>query len=633
VSVESIIAAAESSANGFADSATKALDDASQAAKTINKPNRNELGYNDPSQLPRFDYKLPPLTAHYQKPNNQNTPPSFSPTQPLPPPNFPAPVVIDTAGLFKNTKPAYNEVTLPETAPNTDIASISAEINAINKPDIYNPEVPQAIAVTIPTAPSVNLPTFNAIIGDTYTGNAPDTNAAFLNQYQTARPEIQAWVDSKLDQWISVYAPTLKTDLATLQAKVNNDMASGKALSVNFETALYNRARSKVSNELNRVKHEVVKGMSKRGFTLPPSALSAGLVNASQAASDNIAQQATEIAIERAKMEIQHVQFVMNLSNNIQQSLLGNAMQYLATVQEVNRQCIDLSKQVAINLNEMYNNRFKVANLAIEVFNAESRVYEVELKSALSRLDEYKLQIEAVKLQKDIEKTDIELYKARIEGENTKISQYLSLVEAVSKKASLEKTKVEIFGEQVKAYVAQVQGEEAKFKVYATAIAGDEAKVKGELAKVEAYSKQVDAEAIKSKLFIANNESIIAGNKNQIDLQSFNLNKYKIDVEAEKTNYLAGVEGYKARMIAVSENNRMQQEYFKAQYSKAALALDFAKTKFEGNIKQALEATKLNIEQMKVQADTGVSVGKVYGSMAGAALSSQNTMTSLSTTQ
>lgn len=632
MSVESIIANAESSAKEFSASATTALDKASQVAQTNSQPAHKDLGFTDTSELPKFNFSLPNAPNDYVKPDFQGNNLEFLPLNAVEKPIFPTPVTINTAGLFNQQAPAYTEKTAP-TTPQTDIASISSEINAINKPNIHNPETPKAIAVKVPSAPQVNLPTFSASLGDTSMGNAPDINTKFLNQYKNSRPEIQAWVDGQLEKWMGQYAPTLKSDLATLQAKLNQDMVTGNALSPEFEASLYNRARSKIANEVNRVKHEIEKGMSKRGFALPPAALSAGLVNASQSASNNIAQQATEIAIERAKMEVQHVQFVMSLSNTIQQSLLANGMTYLSSIADTNRQCIELSKQVAVNLNDMYNNRFKLSTLTIEVFNAEINTYEVQLKSALSVVEEYKIQIEAAKLTKDIEKTDIALYQSRIDSENTKIKQYLALLDATSKKAEIEKAKIEVFGEEVKAYVAGIQGEETKFKVYNAAIQGDTAKMNAELSKLEVYEKEIEAEATKSKVSIANNEAIISQNKNKAFYNEYFIDKYKADVEAEKSKYLADIDSYKARMSAVSENNKMQQEYFQAQYSKAALSLSYEKERYEGSIKQAIENTRLNIEQMKIQAETGIQVGRVYGTMAGAALSSQNTMTSLTKQQ
>jgi len=520
----------------------------------------------------------------------------------------------------------YDVGALNATAPNVDVNGITADLASINKPALNLPEAPTTTVVDIPVAPQVTLPTFAGHLGDTSVGPAPDLVQSFKTEYATARPEIQAFVDSQLQTWMNQYAPGLKESLVKLEAKINADMDSGRALSAEFETALYNRARSRAEQELHKVEGEISRGVAKRGFTLPPAAMSAAKINAHQATADAIATQSTELAIERAKMEIQHVQFVMQLSSNLQQVMQNTAMQYLSTVAKINDQALEVSKQIAAYLNEVYNNTFKKANLTIEVFRAESAVYEVELKSAMARLDEYRLEVEVAKLKKDMESIDIDLYKARIEGENAKIQQYLAMLEAVSKRADMEKMKVELFGEEVKAYVAQLQGKEAEFRAYSAALSGDESKLKAELAKVEVYNKEVEAEAIKQKAELATTEADTNYNRALSDLFSAELSRYKTDVAAEQTRFGASVEGYKAKLATVVETNKAELQAFSTRYDKARLDLEAAKTQYDGDIKQAISFVEQFLAHTKILADTAFKVGDTYGNMAAAALSSQNTM-------
>lgn len=629
-SVDQIINNNISKANELTAQAQDLLNSASTYASGFINLNWQDLKYNAILEEPTYSTDLPTFDDYYNAPTLTADKPVFKDLYVPLAPEYPDAITIDTSGLFLQSAPAYDINAFDKVAPDIDTDSLGSEIDAVERPNVQSIDAPVAEQITISDVPNVVLPTFDKEFNQTAVGTPDDYAARYKAEYESALPEMRDFIDNNMQTWIDRYSPEYDVSMAQLEAKLAADMESGRALSDEFETALYNRARTRVENERKRSEIELTKGLSKRGFSLPNGALAAGRRNLHQSTADNIAQQATELAIERAKMEIQHVQFVMSMSQGIRQMMINASLQYAQTLSTVNGQAIEHSKQIAVFVAEVYNQLLKKAQLDIDVYRIEGEIYEVRLKSALAQLDEIKLEIEVARLKKDIEKIDVDIFSQRINAENTKIQQYLAILEGIDKKAKLEKLKVELFGEEARAYVAYIQGKEAEYKVYTAALSGDESKLKGELAKVDLYSKQVDAEASKQKVEIARMETTNSYNKNLVEQYESELSGFRAEIGAESARFGGSVDGFKAALQGYTADNEVKLNTYKIKYDKKRLELQGATTQLENNSRISIENGRNFMDSVKIKANTAITAGNALGATAASALSSLNTMSSQS---
>jgi len=624
--IDTIIKNATVRANTLSNSAWRALDNAATIAAGFERIEWADHSFIQQAQEVVEDIAVPELEDSYNLPVNSAQKPRLNSLFIPATPNYPERINIQIDDLFRQDAPDFNARGFNESAPDINIDDI---YSGISEPNIAEIEAPEISELEIDEAPELVIPEFISTFENPVIDEPIDLQATYKAEYDSVLPVMRDFIDNNISAWIREYDPQYHSNVAKLESKLSLGMESGLALSDEFEDALYNRARARAEGEKGRVDREILQGMSKRGFSLPSSVLSAGLQNSHQAAANNIAQQSTELAIERAKLEIQHVQFSMQLSQGVMQVMIGASVQYAGVLATINAQAIEHSKNAATFLAEIYEQLLKRANLSIDVYKIEIAIYETQIKSALAGLDGFKLELEAARLEKDVEAINVDIYAKRVDAENIKIIQYTALINAASEKAGLEKLKIEIFGEQVRAYVAETTTKEIELKAYTAALQGDEAKLNGEVAKIEAYSKQVDAEANKSQVEIEHMKAIDSHNRSLTDIYNAELSLYKIEIDAEGQRFKGSIDANKAKLAAYIGDKDIRLQKYKVNYDKARLDLSASDSQFKADVQVSIENAKNFLASVNMQTDTAVSAGGIYGTMASSALSSLNTMASV----
>jgi hypothetical protein len=627
-SIDTIIQNSRSAAVSYAATAGEALSRAEAAAGEIQAAVEGHHTFRQTSLEAYAPGEVPTLTDVFVAPVGDAERPELNEIILPPAPSYPTAPTINVSGLFEQSKPNFSAQGFTEVAPEINIEGLFDDIAT---PHLATFEAPAVSDIVVGDAPELNIPEFTSTFVDP--NIAAPADSTFKTDYDSILPSMRGFVDDSISSWISTYAPNYHDNLAALEAKISTDMQSGQALSAEFETSLYNRARARVEAERIRVERTSLQGVSKRGFTLPSSVVSAGLQDSQKEAANNIAQQSTELAIERAKIEIQHVQFVMQLSQGLTQTLVGASMSYAGVLSTINGQALDYSKQIAAILSDIYRNMIERGKLSIDVYKAEITLYETELKSALANLDGFKLELEAARLEKDIDAINVDIYSKQIQAEGLKIQQYASIIKASSEKASLEKIKVDLFGEQVKAFAAETKVKEIELSAYVASLKGDEALVKGELAKLSAYTTEIEAEKARLGVEVDFMKASDSHNRSAQAIYATELGIHKANIDAETSRFSGSVEANKAALYAYTSDNNAKVDTYKVNYDKARLDLDVANATFNAGYKVSIQNAENVLKSASVQASTSTSMGQVYGSMASSALSSLNTMASKSATE
>ena len=577
-----------------------------------------------------LDFDVPAFNGTYNAPALDVDQPNYEDVHAIGEADYPSPIVLNFGGLFEQQKPDTGRIgTFTKEAPDLDIDGLSIEINAIPRPTVSDIDEPTLSEITVGTAPSVDLPEFSPTVVLEQVGDPDDLKAEFTNAYDQALPIMQGFIVDTVNEWYACYAPDLKAGLARLAAKIEEGVQSGHALTEEFETALYNRARTRAEDEGDRNQEEIARNVSKRGFGLPPGILNAGRVQIQQATSRNIAEQAMALAIERAKMEIQHVQYSMSLSQTYHQALINSALQYASTLSDVNNTALEYARQVAGNVAKSYELILANARLNIDILNAQARVYETELKAALAVYEEFRLELETAKLAIDIDSQKVSLYTARLDGQTTKIQQYIAILDSIDKRAELEKLKAELYGEEVKAYLANLSSIESETRIYTASLNGDKALLDAELAKFDVYAKEVDVAKDKQQLKIARMKLLTDVNNNKTDIYKADLDRYKTEVVASTREFEGDIGAHKAQLESIKAEIAGKSATYKADYDAIIAKSKAARDQLAGQVAIQRANADAFIKRVDIATQTGVQAGDVYGGMARAMLDSQNTMVSL----
>ena len=541
-------------------------------------------------------------------------------------PTFPsAPEALDTADLFDVSRPAFDIAGFSGTRPVVNTAVSLPEV-----PQLREYDDPETTPLDLRDMPSVTPPRFDRQgVTVSNPGEAPDLSTAYKARLTEVVPQLRDWVESYADQWITKYAPQYHTAMAALEAKIAGGLSGGTAMSDAIEQQIFDRAVSRSEEERVNMDLEASESFARRGYDLPPVALHAQLARNREIVARATSAAARETAIERARLEHQHVQFVMQLSSSIRDAVRGQVLNYAGLLAQLNGQAIQDAQTFAGYMGEVYRLMVTRAELDLRHLGTLAEIYETELKSALADLEIYKIEMEAAKTKKDAELADVGVWEKKIAAQETRINLYLGELRGVAEKLNAERLKVEVFGQEVQAYTAQVQGKTAEFQAYRAAIDGDAAKVQAYAEEVRAYATGVEASRAKIQAESAMTEAGVQYNRNLISVFQAELDAWTKELDAEGRRFTSSSEAYRARLDRYKAKLETQIALRRDQYEADRLDLQAATTKVDSDTRIAMTQGQLFQERIGLIARTAMAGAQAHGEMAGAAVSAQNTMVNL----
>lgn len=555
------------------------------------------------------------------------------PTEPDTAPEF-IPISAIETGVTPTLSATAPTVTLP-TLPSqvaeftATIPSITTEFTFPEVPaELNNPfAAPPALAERAePTAPTIALPSFDAVApaGDL---DAPtDLSEQFIAAYNDVRPAMVTNLRAHMADWLTTHNPQFFTQLQRIEDQLETYLAGGTGLSTDVEDAIYERAKDKDLAEARRTSRAAYANAAARGFTIPDGAAFSQDARARQAASDNLARSANEIAIAQAKMEQENLQFAVNASSALRNSALSASLSYHSGLISINGQALDYARTTVANVIEVYNLSVRAFEAKLGAYRAEAEIYGVRLRAAMSHIELYRAEIDALQAMTTVDRTKVDLYRAQIGAKETLAQVYRTQVQTVVERASLEKMKVDLFKTRVEAYVATVQGKRAEYDGYSAAMSGQEALVRiygtqvdTYKAEIDGFRAKIDAQGAVIRAQAESNQALATRYKAQLDAYST-----VVDARGKKANLELDVQRaelntFEAQTRAISDTVRLQATVYE---SKARIILQNTQLEVETLIKNA----QMVSERAKTTAELGAALGKVYEGMASSALSGMNTL-------
>jgi outer membrane murein-binding lipoprotein Lpp len=145
------------------------------------------------------------------------------------------------------------------------------------------------------------------------------------------------------------------------------------------------------------------------------------------------------------------------------------------------------------------------------------------------------------------------------------IAMYKAQIDAETAKIEYSRVQAQIFGEIVRAYVAQVEGWKAEWDAY-------KSKVEGQLAKVKLYSSQVEAFTARVQAFKADADayaSQVQGIAAEADaiakINKANLDAWTAEVDGLLKIDAGNIDVFKVQWQSAVEQVKTNLEYWKAQ--------------------------------------------------------------------
>jgi hypothetical protein len=461
---------------------------------------------------------------------------------------------------------------------------------------------------------------------------APTDYAAYMKAtYETALPEMKAFIDDIVESWVQKYAPEYDSQREAINGKVLSGI-NGEVLPTQFEAALYSRARARAEDEYKASEKTTLDMAHKRGFIIPPGAVTSALNKARIEGAKTLAGQSTEVYIERRKTEIQHLQFILNLASTQMQQVRSLAVQYAQTGLGMIQASTVLSKEISDKVVTLFEHERSRHEFALSIVKVLNEQYEVKLKAALSGLEGYKVQLEALKLRSDVEIKQVEAAKTQIEFQQLEVQRYAAIIDAIAKRTSVEELKIKEYSVRAQVFETNVRARVAAFEAYKAAIEGDKAKLEGELSKLSIYEAQLKAIDIQVDVQKAILDADSKTNVAKITQYGAQIDAYKTTAEVALQKFTSEAEIKKLGLDVYKTNVEANLEVYKGALQKDIAFIQARIEAFKGNVESLSNFYRLSQGYTELDLKKTESIATGYSNMASAALQSLNSMVSLATT-
>lgn len=537
---------------------------------------------------------------------------------------------IDISGAPENTfyPPKLESVQKPSALAEFTKKAPSVSIDAVipDAPDYITAEHPLLGSYVTPEKPQYSFPSF--VDGAQPVIPTFDTNAGTVieRSYKDVAPSFVANLNGYLDAAMSKYNPRYSEQMQAVENQLARYMQGGTALNPAVEDAIYSRARSKNDAEARRAHATAYSDAANRGFTLPNGALLSAITGVRQAAADNNAKAASEIAIAQAEMEQKNLQFAVTTSAGLRTAVLNSMLQYAQLLVTVNGQAIEYAKNVLSGIIETYNLSAKKVSLELDVLKANIAVYETRMKGTSLTIELYRSEIAALEAMVNVDRAKVDMYKSQIEASSIEMSAYKTKVDAIVSVATLKKLQMELFSSEVQAYGVQVQAKESEWRGYIAAIQGEESKIK--LYQAQLDSLKTESDIYQAKIKAQSDVVQIQMNRNNsIAAQAQAIaNVYKTDVQVADSALNADISRAKMQLDVSQATVKAEMDHASLSMQAATARLNYEAENIKLHQNLSAEELRANIEYMKTVAQVSSIGGNAYAGMAQAALSGINVL-------
>lgn len=631
---EQVINAAVSRAESFSALAGEATADIANATRKV---------YISPDYL---NLTLGQFDAAFVRPDEDTTP---MPVYDAPAINFPAaPTLvalsdvslpglpdaptINSEGLFDQTAPSSVMPDWDEANPDLHVDDIYNDLANTAAPILADVDLPTITPLTLPTAPGLQLPDYEAYATPEAIP-APRDYAGFMEaKYNSLLPEMQSFINDQAANWISTYAPEYEEQRSTLSTKILAGM-NAQILPDEFESAMYTRAQGRTEAEYIEAEEAILANAEKRGFIIPSSAVTSAMNKVRLAGAASLSNQATDIYIERRKSEIQHLQFAMGIAAQQIQTVRNAILQVLQTGLSTIQHSYALADQITNKLVVMFEHERSRHEFSLAIMKALNEQYEVKLKAALSGLEGYKLELEALKLQKDVEFKVVEGAKLQLEAQQLLVARYSALIDAIAKRAVVDELKIKEYGIRADVFKTNVQARLAAFEAYKAAIDGDKAKLQGELAKLEIFNSQIKSADLQLELQSKRLGAEVQTNAAKMSQYTGQLDAYKIGAQVALQKFTAGAEIKKMGLDIYKTNLQANLAVYEGELKLDLAWVQTQIDQFKANTERWSNAMQLEQKYTDLEIQKAIAISSGYSNIASASAQSATGMATVAASE
>ena len=515
-----------------------------------------------------------------------------------------------------------------------------AELASFNRTD---PEIDTSVTLPVrPTLEVVDRPTYGTINTDfvvdsitvpQLTATRPTYTPSTLTNWQTEFanglsqiPDLEEYAFRILDQLF----PGLRANYTALSERINGILDGREtALTDRQDQALYDQLRARVAQEREKNLQAIDKASLQAGWELPGAARLAARMRVETESSRSLNQAALEVYTKRAERELQHLQFVMKLAAELHGAGMDLFTKALGLNLEAFRAALAYADSAVGFSAKVYELTQRDFQIRVELLESEIKVFEIQLRAELAKLEVTRNKIEVEKLKTEVNQQLLNQYLGELRAQETQAQLYVTEVQALRAELDARKFPLEIFRAQVDSYVALTNAKRAEYDALEARISGDRARIEAELAKVRVYESQanvyrtrVDGESAAITARAKRNDQVLEQYRTRVQAELSLVQTDEAIAKHALNAYEAMAKIYIAQAELDLEDARLD---WQEKSEKAKIELEQLKFAFDA----ALQETTAEMNRRQSLATTNLTAGNVQGGLANSALSALNSIVSL----
>lgn len=489
-----------------------------------------------------------------------------------------------------------------------------------------NIEPPTLTEIVVPAVPQVALPEFDAQRPDTDLQAPTDFVAQYRLDFRDQGVALRNDLEGAVDAYIAKINPRFTEQMAAIEDRLAAYIRGGSGLTPAVEDAIYGRALDKTNIEYLRTRDTIYEDSARRGFTLPTGAVLSAVTQARQAAADNNARAAMDIALKQAELEQNNLQFAVTQSMQLRQMVIGASQQWAGNLVQLNAQALQFAQGVLQATVELYDIKVKIVQARVEIYRAEAQVYEYRLKAVLAAYDVFKSQVDALRAQVDVDVARVQAFTSQVNAYGALANAYKAVIDGVATKAQIEKLRVEAFGAEVQAYSAKVAGKTAEWQGFRAQVEGEVAKVDAYKAEVQAYGQEVEAFKTKVQAKAAQIQAVGQTNESAARTYTASVQAYTALVQGQSAAVQAEIQSFDSTLKAFTAGASVKEAEARIKVENIRSSGQVAVSAYAQQANVAIANAQMNYKRSSDVANVAVSGANVYASMTSSALAGMNSM-------
>lgn len=450
------------------------------------------------------------------------------------------------------------------------------------------PDSPTLDVVTVPDAPTIQLPDFPQLLDILPLPIAP---VITIPTFQGVRPNFS--LTPPPNNFTFTPAEYTSALLDKVSGRLSSMLDAGTGLPAAVVQALRDRAYQAVDVEEARTVQQRMEEFGSRGFVEPNGILARAISEVRESARDKRANLSRDIYIEDEKIAVENLRFSVTNCIALESKLLDGFI-------EIERMKLDTAKaqlELAINL---FNAQIALANLEQQAYATDAAVFRELIQAEVAKIEVYKVELDGKKIIGELNAQQVQIYSERVHALLSLVEIYKAQVEGAKAKAEVNISRTEAFRAEVQAYEALVKAYDTQWDAFGKQIDADTSLYRRYELATNVFAKHVD-------VWAGINNNLIEQKKLKIDSKQLDLTAYRAQLE----RIGAIVSAERDRVAAVVAIFQAEIEKYKADASIEATASDSNAKIFQLALAQETERVQVLLKNAELQITQLVETSKI----------------------